>query len=120
MDFGHLTILSFHNSQGNWMDDTTTVSNAQVLLPIVNGILADCHKQDLRIVHVQCTLDFVPLIMVEPYPISPILHVSYYIKLPQTMQSMMNRNNVTYNLTSYLGPGDLCTLLPQMVCDMIL
>jgi hypothetical protein len=34
MDFGHLSILSFHNSQGAQMDDNTTAANAQILLPI--------------------------------------------------------------------------------------
>jgi hypothetical protein len=102
------------------MDDTTTANNAQVLLPVVNGVLADCRKQDVQFVHVQCSLDFAPLITVEPYPISSTLCVSYYIELLQTMQGMMNGNNVAYNLTSYLGNGDLCTLLPEMVCDTIL
>jgi hypothetical protein len=44
MDFGHLLILSFHNSQGARMDDTTTAADAQVLLPIQNGPLAGCCK----------------------------------------------------------------------------
>ncbi len=120
MDFAHLSISSFHNSQGKQMDDTTTANNAHVLLPVVNGVLADCCKQDMRFVRVQCTLDFAPLITVEPYPISSTLCVSYYIELPQTMQGMMNGNNVAYNLTSYLGNGDLRTLLPEMVRDTIL
>jgi hypothetical protein len=120
MDFGHLTILSFHNSKGNWMDDTTTANNAQVLLPVINGTLVDCRKQDVRFMRVQCTLDFTPLITVDPYPVSSILRVSYYIKLPQTMQGMTNGNNVAYNLTSYLGPDDLRTLTPDMVRTTIL
>ncbi len=73
MDFGNLTILSFHNSRGNWMDNTTTANDAQVLLPVINGNLGDCRKQDVRFVRVQCTLDFTPLIMVDPYPVSSIL-----------------------------------------------
>ena len=47
MDFGHLTILSFHNSKGDRMDNTTTANNAQVLLPVINGNLGDCQKQDV-------------------------------------------------------------------------
>ncbi len=73
MDFGHLTILSFHNSKGDWMDITTTANDAQVLLPVINGNLGDCWKQDVRFVRVQCTLDFMPLITVDPYPMSSIL-----------------------------------------------
>jgi hypothetical protein len=120
MDFGHLTILSFHNSKGNRMDNTTTANDAQVLLPVINGNLGDCWKQDVRFVRVQCTLDFTPLIMVDPYPVSSILQVSYYIKLPQTMQGMMNGTNVAYNLTSYLGPDNLRTLTPNTVRATIL
>ncbi len=73
MDFGHLIILSFHNSKGDWMDDTTTANNAQVLLLVVDGNLGDCRKQDVRFVRIQCTLDFTPLITVDPYPVSSIL-----------------------------------------------
>jgi hypothetical protein len=78
MDFGHLTILSFHNSKGDWMDNTTTANDAQVLLPVINRNLGDCRKQDVRFVHVQCTLDFTPLITGplsrELYPLSVLLH----------------------------------------------
>jgi hypothetical protein len=51
---------------------------------------------------------------------SSILQVSYYIKLPQMMQGMTNGNHVAYNLTSYLGPDNLCTLTLEMVCTTIL
>jgi hypothetical protein len=47
MDFRHLSILSLHNSQGARMDNTTTAADAQVLLPIQNGSLAGCCKQDV-------------------------------------------------------------------------
>ncbi len=120
MDFGYLTILSFHNSQGGQMDNTTTTNNAQVLLPIQDKILADYCKQDMRFVHALCTLDFAPLIMVAPYPASLTLSVSYYIELPQLMQGMVNGNGVAYNLNSYLGPGDLHTLTLETVCTTIL
>ena len=120
MNFGHLSILSFHNSQGARMDNTTTAANAQVLLPIQNGPLAGCCKQDVRFVQVQCTLDFAPLIMVDPYPVSSTLRVLYYIKLPQSSQGMMNGSGVAYNLNSYLGLADLQTLMPEVVRTTIL
>ena len=51
MDFAHLTILSFHNSRGNWTDDTTIAGDAQVLLLVQDGALpTTCHKQDKRFV----------------------------------------------------------------------
>jgi hypothetical protein len=120
MDFGHLLILSFHNSQGARMDNTTTAANAQVFLPIQNGPLAGCHKQEVQFVQVQCTLDFAPFIMVDPYPVSFTLHVLYYIKLPQSSQGIMNGSGVAYNLNSYLGPADLWTLTPEVVRTTIL
>jgi hypothetical protein len=42
MDFVHLTILSFHRSNGNRIDNTTLAADPQVLLPIVNGAVAEC------------------------------------------------------------------------------
>ncbi len=58
--------------------------------------------------------------MVDPYPVSSILQVSYYIELLQTMQGMTNGTNVAYNLTSYLGPDNLHTLTPDTVRMTIL
>jgi hypothetical protein len=57
MDFGHLTILSFHQSDGNRIDDTTVAADPQVLLPVVNGALAICCKQDVKFVQVQFTTE---------------------------------------------------------------
>jgi hypothetical protein len=39
-DFNNLTILSFHNSAGNQINNTTLPGNPQVLLPIQDGNLA--------------------------------------------------------------------------------
>jgi hypothetical protein len=50
MNFSHLTILSFHNSRGDHIDDTTIAGNAQVLMPIQDGALPTCCKQDVRFV----------------------------------------------------------------------
>ncbi len=41
MDFGHLIILSFHDSKGDRIDDTTTANNVRVLFPVVDGNLGD-------------------------------------------------------------------------------
>jgi hypothetical protein len=58
MDFSHLTILSFHQSDGDRIDNTTIAANPQVLLPVVDGALATCRKQDVKFVQVQFTMDF--------------------------------------------------------------
>jgi hypothetical protein len=73
MNFDNLTILSFHDSAGNVTDDTTTPANLQVLLPVQNGIIANCCSPDVRFACVQCVLDFASLVTATPYPISTTL-----------------------------------------------
>jgi hypothetical protein len=73
MSFDNLTILSFHNSAGNIVNDTTTPTNPQVLLPVQDGSLTNCRSQDVRFVWVQCVLDFASLVTATLYPTSTIL-----------------------------------------------
>ncbi len=73
MDFAHLTILLFHTSNGDHINTTTTATNPQVLLPIINGPVGNCYNQDVRFIRVQCILNFTPLTTINPYPVSPIL-----------------------------------------------
>jgi hypothetical protein len=39
MNFSHLMIMSFHNSRGDPIDDTTVAGNAQVLMPVKDDAL---------------------------------------------------------------------------------
>ncbi len=55
-----LQILSFHNSAGNEIATS-------ILLPMVNGILTNCHKPDVCFVHVQITLEHAALFFRRPY-----------------------------------------------------
>ena len=64
---------------------------------------------------VQCTLDFVGLTTVNPYPVATILRVSYYIELPQTSPAMTNGTGAAYTLVSFLGVDDIRTLTPETV-----
>jgi hypothetical protein len=41
-NFNTLTVLSFHNSVGNQINNTTLPGNPQVLLPIQDGNLTNC------------------------------------------------------------------------------
>ena len=118
--FDCLTILSFHDSQGNRIDDTMTAADPQVLLPVLDGVLLSCRKQDVRFVRVQCTMDFGALVTAHPYPVSPLLRVSYYIELPQSSRAMINGAGGAYTLVSFLGVDDLCTLSPDNVKTTIL
>jgi hypothetical protein len=49
MTFNFLTILSFHNSQGARIDDTTIAGNPQVLKPVQNGVVGASRSQDVRL-----------------------------------------------------------------------
>jgi hypothetical protein len=71
--FQNLMILSFHDSAGTIIDNTTSPADPQVLLPVQDGNLANCHSQGVRFVCVQCVLDFGSLVTATPYPISTTL-----------------------------------------------
>ena len=120
MDFSFLKILSFHNSSGDRMDDTTTAGDAAILLPVVDGAYANCRKQDVRFVRVQCTLDFADLITMDAYPVGSVLRVSYYIELPQDTRPMTNGAGNAYTLVTFLGADDLRTLTSENVKAQIL
>ena len=104
-----LSILSFHNSAGNVINDTTDAANPSILLPIQDGPLNQCRSADVRFVRVTNTLDMNQLITLDP-PGTNTLRVSYYIELPQGTRAMTNAAGNAYNLTTYLGPDDLTTL----------
>ena len=120
MSFDHLTILSFHDSKGARIDDTTIAGNPEVLKPVQDGAIASCRSQDVKFARVQCTLDFRPLTTIDPYPVSSILRVSYYIELPQASRAMTNGAGGGYTLISFLGVDDLRTLSPDQVEAQVL
>jgi hypothetical protein len=120
MSFNNLTILSFHDSAGNIINDMMSTTNPQILLPVQNGNLANCRSQGVIFVWIQCVLDFASLVTAAPYPISMILWVTYYIELPQALRAMTNGAGAAYNLVSFLGVDDLCTLTPPEVKTALL
>ncbi len=120
MCFQNLTILSFHDSAGTIINDTTSPADPQVLLPVQDGNLANCRSQGVRFVRVQCVLDFGSLVTATPYPISMTLRVNYYIELPQESRAMTNGAGAAYNLVSFLGVNDLRTLTPPEVKTILL
>jgi hypothetical protein len=107
-NFANLTILSFHNDAGTQVNDTTTADSA-VLLPVVDGSVTDCRKKNIRFVRVQLNLDFASLVTLDP-PGVTVLHVEFYIKLPQSSRDMTNGNGGAYHLTTFLGPDDICLI----------
>ena len=94
---------------GAQFKDNTIAADAAVLLPVVDGNLALCCQPNAKFVRVQISLDFCLLVTVEPLGITT-LHVDYYIELPQVSWAMVNGAGVGYNLGTYHGADDLCTL----------
>jgi hypothetical protein len=118
-DFRRLAILSFHNEAGTQIQDTRTAANAAILLPVVNGNLANCRRPNVKFVRVQITLNFSSLVSFNPPGITT-LQVEYYIKLPQTSRAMVNGAGAGYNLVTYHGADDLRTLQSAEVQATIL
>ena len=83
-NFDNLTILLFHNNAGAQVNDTTTADSA-VLLPVIDGHVADCRKKNIRFVQVQLNLDFASLVTLDP-PGVTVLHAEFYIELPDIKQ----------------------------------
>ncbi len=118
-DFSKLTILSFHNAKGDIMTTTTDATDPSVLLPVVNGVLANCRKKDVKFVRVQLTIDYASLVNGTP-PGATVLRMEYYIKLPQTSVQVTDGAGNAYNLLTFHGPADLCTRSPAEVQAQIL
>ena len=104
-NFHHLTILSFHNDAGAQVNDTTTADSA-VLLPVIDGHVADCRKKNIRFVRVQLNLDFASLVTLDP-PGVTVLRVEFYIELPQSSRDLTNGSGTAYRLTTFLGPDNI-------------
>jgi hypothetical protein len=115
-DFNNLTVLCFHNSAGNQINNTTLPGSPPVLLPIQDGNLTTCCSQDICFVHVKCTLDFTSKQHLVRNLTPPILCVSYYFELPQSTCAMISGNGqACYTLLTYAGPKDFYTLSPADV-----
>jgi hypothetical protein len=109
-NFENLSILLFHSNVGTQVNNTITGNNLAILLPIVNGSLAGCHKQ-IHFVRVQLNLDFSSLVTAGAQGIT-VLHVEYYIQIPQGLRNLQNDCGIAYCLTTFLGPEDLRTIPP--------
>ena len=80
-NFDNLTILSFHNDSGAQVNNTITAADSAILLPVTNGPINSCCKQNIRFVWVQMNLNFASLVTLDT-PGVTVLHVEFYIKLP--------------------------------------
>ena len=62
-DFSVLQILSFHNTRSDEVNDTTTVADPSILLPVINEALSTCRK-NVKFVRVQLSVNFVDLVTI--------------------------------------------------------
>jgi hypothetical protein len=118
-DPANLQILSFHNSTGTCINNTTVAGDPTILLPIINGPLAACRQQDVRFLHVQVSLDFAHLLGAGH--VGPtVLKLMYYLKSPQQLANMMNGVGAAYVLSTYHGSTNIAKMSARDVSDNII
>jgi hypothetical protein len=119
-DFSCLNILSFHSVKRDVNNDTMRATDTNILLPVQDGNIANCRRQNIKFVRVQLSIDFVSLINVPNHVEPTMLQTEYYIELPQTTRAMTNGAGGGYNLMTFHGAADLRTLSPEDVKTQIL
>ncbi len=82
--------------------------DSSVLLPVVDGVVANCHCH-IKLMCLQLSVNFIDLVTVN-HPGPTTLRTKYYIKFPLTTHAMTNETCMAYNLTTFHGAADLCTL----------
>ena len=87
-NFCHLKILSFHDTKGDMMTNTTNLTDPTGLLPVQDGNVNNCRKQGVKFVRVQLLLDFSSLANASVTTTSCILSEEYYIELLQLKKAM--------------------------------
>ena len=85
-NFWHLRVLSFHDTKGDMITNTTSTTDLTILLPAQDqdGSAADQRKQGVKIVCMQLRLDFYPLANTGVTTHYCNLLEEYYIELPQS------------------------------------
>jgi hypothetical protein len=117
-NFTLLRILSFHNTKGDEVNDTTEAGDSSILLPVINGNLATCQK-NVKFVRVQISVNFIDLVVIDD-PGPTTLRMEYFIELPQSTVQMANGVGTAYNLTTFHGTADLRTLSSRKIQAQIL
>ncbi len=110
----NLLILSFHDSTGTQINNTTIACNPVIPLPVVNGSVAECPQKNVCYVRVQLSLKFAGLLGPQHVGAS-VIKSMYYIELPQTLVNMTNGAGAAYVLTSYHGPADITLMTTKQV-----
>jgi hypothetical protein len=116
-NFCNLSIITFHDSSSAEIKTATTASNAAILLPIQDGAkILRCQK-DVCFVCIMCNVHFSGLITIPNYR-PTVLHVGFYLKLPQLTVAMTDGHNIAYNLTTWQGIANLIMLTSNEVCTL--
>jgi hypothetical protein len=118
-DPANLQILSFHDSSWTRINNTTVAGNPTTLLPVINGVLANCHQQDVHFVCIQVSLDFAHFLGAGHVG-ATVLKSMYYLKLPQQSANMTNGAGAAYVLMTYHGPANITMMTAQEVNDDII
>ena len=114
-NFRNLTILSWHDSTGAIINNTTVPGDPSILLPMLNGALANCRQPNVMFVRVQVSVDYSYAIRA----VSPI-RVDFYVELPQTSTAMINGAGGAYTLVTWAGTADIRTLDAAQTATTIL
>jgi hypothetical protein len=94
----NLTVLSYHNSQGQAINDCLTTGGD--LKPIADGPIANCCPANICYAKVPTNLDFTAM-----DPAARPLLFTFFIKLPMTDQKMNNGNGIPYELRTFASPS---------------
>ena len=108
-NFANLSILSWHGTNGNIINNTATVTDASILLTVQDGATNACCASGLKFVRVQLALDYADLNKIDPAP-NCMLSGEYYIQLPQDTVDLVNAAGNAYRLTTFNGTSNLHTL----------
>jgi hypothetical protein len=98
--------LSYHDTKGDMMTNTTSPTDPTILLPEQDGSASDQRKQGVKFFRVQLCLNFSSLANASVTTNLCILSEEYYIEFPQSTKSMNTGTNQAYNLTTWHGAAN--------------
>ncbi len=118
-NFQNLTIISWQGTKGNPINNTTVAGDPAVLLPVQDGAQHQCRSSGVKFICVQLDLNFADLNTIQGAT-NTVLQGEYYLQLPQAMVQLTNAAGNQYNLSTFHGSKDICTLLADKVRRQIL
>jgi hypothetical protein len=113
-NFQHFTILSWHDTKGDFIIHRTSTTNLSVVKPIKDGKKDKCRSAGIKFVQVQLKLDYYDLAMKPAGPLAPntVLRGKYYIQLPQAAKDLVDKKGAPYRLMTYLSINNILVHSP--------